>query len=96
MEVLEEEITPKVVNPATEPPLKIGKARPTKQIPSEKNVSICSHRQDLTLEDIPDFEFKCQKCGKGFRHEVDLSYHMTCHNKRFCDCTNPCNWFKNT
>ena len=87
--MLEEEITPYVVNPATEPPLKIGKARPTKQIPSIKKVSLCSHRQELILEDIPEFEFKCHKCGKGFRHKGNLSEHMTCHTKRFCDCAFP-------
>ena len=62
IEVLEEEIITEV--PETKPPLKIGKARPKKQAPSVKNVSICSHRQDLIIEDIPEFEFKCKKCGK--------------------------------
>ena len=88
IEVLEEEVITNV--PTTKPPLKIGKARPQKQVPSAKNVSLCSHRQELILEDIPDFEFKCHKCGKGFRHKGDLSEHMTCHTRRFCDCAFPC------
>ena len=88
IEVLEEEIISEV--PETKPPLKIGKARPKKQVPSVKNVSVCSHRQELILEDIPEFEFKCYKCGKGFRHKGDLSKHMTCHIRRFCDCAFPC------
>ena len=62
IQVLEEEIITEV--PKKKPPPKIGKARPTKQIPSIKKVSLCSHRQELILEDIPEFEFKCHKLWK--------------------------------
>ena len=58
--------------------------------PSAKTVSICSHRQELILEDIPEFEHICEKCGKGFREEANLVEHMSCHTKRFCECTYPC------
>ena len=88
IEVLEEEIITMV--PTTKPPLQISKARPIKHVLSAKKVSICSHRQEIILEDIPEFEFKCHKCGKGFRHKGDLSEHMTCHTRRFCDCAFPC------
>ena len=85
IELLEEGIiTPKPVRKTTP---KIGKARENKQIPS---VSVCAHRQELVEEYIPEFEHKCHKCGKGFRHENNLLRHMTCHSKRVCECAYPC------
>ena len=71
IEVLEEEVvikTPKMVT-LTAP--KIGKARLQPQIPSSQTFSSCAHRQELVIEDIPEFEFNCEKCGKGFSHKAN-------------------------
>ena len=89
IEVIEEDVINLVTKPPTKTAPKIGKARPTPQIPSPKNVSICAHRDELVIEDIPDFEFKCNKCGKGFRHKENLNEHMICHSKT-CGCVYPC------
>ena len=76
--------------PTNKAPLKIGKKRQKSRALSEKTVSICSHRQEVILKDIPDFEHTCKKCGKGFRVKASLDDHMTCHSKRICECTFPC------
>ena len=45
---------------------------------------------------IEKFEFKCIRCGKGFRHKENLSNHMTCHTRTAnlalndCRCVYPC------
>ena len=79
-----EEIQPNQ-GPPNEPTQKIGKNRQNPKYPSEKTTSICSHRQNLILEDIPEFGHTCNKCGKGFREKANLLEHMTCHTKRFCE-----------
>ena len=88
--VLEEKEIQSNQRPQNKPPHKIGKNRQNPQAPSKQTVSICSHRQEITIEDIPEFEYLCDKCGKGFREKANLVEHMTCHTWRFCECTYPC------
>ena len=87
IEIIEEEIISSVPKPLIKTMPKIGNARLNKQVPTSGKISICSHRQELVLEDIPEFELNCHKCGKGFRHEANLLEHMKCPANRFCDCT---------
>ena len=71
-------------------------ARPgrKKHTPTSETVSVCSHRQEVVIEDVPYFEYACHKCGKGFKHKNYLLEHMSCHSKRFCVCAYPCPPFK--
>ena len=90
IEVTEVEEIPLNHRPVNQPHLMIGKNRQKTKHASEKNVSICSHRQEIVVEDIPEFEHICKKCGKGFREKANLVRHMSCHTQRFCECKFPC------
>ena len=51
--------------------------------PSTSSVSICKHRDDMEeitiVEEMPTYQFGCDRCGKGFTHENNLLRHKEEH-----------------
>ena len=64
---------------ASEPAMKIGKQRLKVVAPSTDTV-IFSNLNDVTVLDIPELPFTCQKCEKRFTHRGNLKKHMNDHN----------------
>ena len=77
-EATEDANKPKVTNEST-----IDKKRPYKYqfklAPSEQTISMCSHRDEIYLEDIPEFPYICETCQKGFTHKGNLQKHKNDH-----------------
>ena len=52
-------------------------------IPSTDSVSICQHREEMDeitmVEEMPQYQFGCDRCGKGFTHENNLLQHKEEH-----------------
>ena len=75
------------VKEVSEPPmvaaehlLMIGKNRLTATAPSIDTVLICNTLEEVTILDIPEFQFKCPKCNKVFTHKGNLTKHINDHN----------------
>ena len=58
----------------------IGKSRVNPVKPSDNSVSICSHRDVIIIEEMPRYQFVCDRCGKGFTHNENLLRHKMEHD----------------
>ena len=58
----------------------IGNAKPNPISLAEKTVSICKHRDEIVVEEMPQYQFVCERCGKGFTHKNNLLRHKEEHN----------------
>ena len=53
---------------------RIGRAKPNPIRPSENTVAICKHQEEIVVEDMPQYQFVCERCGKGFTHKKNSAY----------------------
>ena len=59
----------------------IGKSRANPENPSKSSVSICKHRDEekIVVEQMTQYQFGCDQCGKGFTHKNNLLKHKEEH-----------------
>ena len=59
----------------------IGKSRAKPRNPSNNSISSCKHRdmEEIVVEQMPQYQYRCDQCGKGFTHKNKLLQHKEEH-----------------